>query len=442
MELISIVGALLLVVACGLFVAAEFALITVNRNEVKAAVAAGDRRAVGVLKGMNTLSTQLSGAQLGITLTNLGIGFLAEPAVASLVVGPLQDIGLAEAPARTVSITIALVLATLVTMVFGELIPKNLAIAKPLFTARYVTGFQRGFSLVTKPLLYFFNGTANAILRLLKIEPQEELASARSPEELVVLAEHSARKGTLSTSAADLLRRSVAFGDRRGRDAMTPRSRMVSVHPETTVAELITLGASNGHSRFPVVDASGRKVEGLVHIRRALAVPFPERDATPVSSVMENARLAPDTVELDLLMDMLRGGGLQSAVLVDETGDIAGFLTLEDLVEELVGDVFDEHDPAPTSRQIDYAEWIVDAALRPDEASEVLGVPIPEDPDYDTLAGLVTLQLGRIAELGDEIVIDELEEGQVFLAVERMNGPAITQLRVRIAQNPIQGEGQ
>lgn len=433
MEVISLIGAFLLVIACGAFVAAEFALITVNRNEAKAAAEGGDRRAASVLKGMNTLSTQLSGAQLGITLTNLGIGFLAEPAVASLVVGPLVDLGLGGALARTISVAIALVLATLITMVFGELVPKNLAIAKPLLTARYVTGFQRGFSAAMKPLLIFFNGTANAILRMLRIEPQEELASARSPEELVALGDHSARVGTLSLGTADLLKRSVAFGARRGRDAMTPRSRIVTVVAETTIADMLALSGATGHSRFPVVDPSGGRVEGMAHVRRGLAVPHEARDTTPVAEVMVDAISVPDTVELDVLMDTLRGGRLQIAMLVDETGDIAGLLTLEDLVEELVGNVVDEHDPEPSFRQVDEGEWIVDATLRPDEATDMLGVVIPEGSNYDTLAGWVVLHLGRIAEVGDVLRLETHDDYVVSLTVEEMTGAAITQLRVHVA---------
>lgn len=438
MEVLSLIGAMLLILACGLFVAAEFALITVNRNEVTAAAAQGDKRSAGVLKGLESLSTQLSGAQLGITLTNLGIGFLAEPAVAALVVGPLQDIGLAEAAARTVSITIALLLATLFTMVFGELVPKNLAIARPLFTARYVTGFQRGFSTITGPLLRFFNGTANLILKGLGIEPREELASARSPEELVALADHSATVGTLSPDAAELLKRSVAFGNRRGRDAMTPVSRMLTVREDTPVSELLALSAQTGHSRFPVLDVSGQQAIGMLHIRRALAVSYAERKHTPAGQVMEEPTLLPDTVELDSLADTLREGGLQIAILVDETGGIAGLLTMEDLVEELVGDVFDEHDEHRASRETAPGAWIVDAALRPDEATEVVGVTIPASPDYDTLAGLVTVQLGRFAEEGDEalfVLADATgNEHTVTFRVDEMRGTTIVSLEVLVRE--------
>ncbi|MFJ2350621.1 hemolysin family protein [Glutamicibacter sp. NPDC087673] len=404
MEWISLLIALLLILGCGLFVAAEFALITVNRNQVKQAAANGDRRASGVLKGMETLSTQLSGAQLGITLTNLGIGFLAEPAIAALVVGPLQDFGLDETLARSVSIAIALILATILTMVFGELVPKNLAIAKPFETAKAVVGFQRGFSVVTKPFLSFFNGNANWIVRRFGIEPQEELASTRSAEELVALVGHSAREGLLPSETAEMLRRTVAFGNRRAHDVMTARSRMITVTAQETVHEVLELAARTGHSRFPLVDEGGHRVLGMVHIRALLAIPYAQRQQSAAGDSAEDAFLVPDTIELDELMDQMRNGGLQLAVLIDETGDVAGMLTLEDLVEEIVGEVRDEHDPEDSTIQVlSGNSWRLDAALRPDEANELLGCQIPEDSDYETLAGLLTVQLGKFGEVGDVV---------------------------------------
>ncbi|PQZ84907.1 hemolysin family protein [Arthrobacter sp. MYb222] len=404
MEWISLLIALLLILGCGLFVAAEFALITVNRNQVKQAAANGDRRASGVLKGMETLSTQLSGAQLGITLTNLGIGFLAEPAIAALVVGPLQDFGLDETLARSVSIAIALILATILTMVFGELVPKNLAIAMPFETAKAVVGFQRGFSVVTKPFLSFFNGNANWIVRRFGIEPQEELASTRSAEELVALVGHSAREGLLPSETAEMLRRTVAFGNRRAHDVMTARSRMITVTAQETVHEVLELAARTGHSRFPLVDEGGHRVLGMVHIRALLAIPYAQRQQSAAGDSAEDAFLVPDTIELDELMDQMRNGGLQLAVLIDETGDVAGMLTLEDLVEEIVGEVRDEHDPEDSTIQVlSGNSWRLDAALRPDEANELLGCQIPEDSDYETLAGLLTVQLGKFGEVGDVV---------------------------------------
>ena len=272
-EILLIVIALALVVACGAFVAAEFAFVTVDRSSVDRAAEAGDKSARGVQTALRHLSTQLSSAQVGITLTNLLIGFLAEPAIADLVRGPLTSAGVPEGAVSGVALAIALVLATGVTMIFGELVPKNLAIAKPLATARAVQGFLRGFTRVAGVIVRFFNGTANAVLRRIGIEPQEELASARSPEELSSLVRRSAEQGTLEGGTAALLERSLAFGERRAHEIMTPRGRVATVAEDDPVAVVIEQARASGRSRFPVVGAQRRLHRHRAHQeggRRAL----------------------------------------------------------------------------------------------------------------------------------------------------------------------------
>lgn len=421
--LISLGVGLLLVIACGGFVAAEFSLITANRNDVEAAVKSGDKRAGGVLTGMKTLSTQLSGAQLGITVTNLGIGFLAEPAIAALIGPALVDLGLGTVAARSVSVTIALVLATAMTMIFGELVPKNLAIAQPLRTAKAVVGFQRIFTRIFALPIRLFNGNANAVVRALGVEPQEELSSARSAEELSALVKRSADEGALAEETASLVQRTLAFGDRRAHDAMVPRGRMDSLEIEDSVADLLELARTTGHSRFPVLDDEN-EIMGVAHIRHGLAIPFDERPTTRVEAVMGTATFVPDTVPLDDLMDTLRAGGLQMAVVVDEFGDHAGLITLEDLVEEIVGEVRDEHDEETDDTPEPDGSWDLDARMRPDEATERLGVTVPEHEDYDTLGGLVTMELGRLAEIGDEIVV----------ATDPTPGEDLAQLRIEVTE--------
>lgn len=438
--LVSLAIGLLLVLACGAFVAAEFSLITVNRNDVEAAAESGDKRAGGVLRGMKTLSTQLSGAQLGITVTNLGIGFLAEPAIAALVGPPLVDAGLSEVAARSASVALALVLATGMTMIFGELVPKNMAIAQPLRTAKLVVGFQRLFSTIFGLPIRLFNGNANAVVRALGVEPQEELSSARSADELSVLVKRSADEGALAEETASLVQRTLAFGDRRAHDAMVPRGRVDSLEVDQTVADLLELARETGHSRFPVQDGEN-EIAGVAHIRHGLAVPFDERPTTRVDAVMGPATFVPDTVPLDDLMDTLRAGGLQMAVVVDEFGDHAGLITLEDLVEEIVGEVRDEHDEETDDTPEPDGSWDLDARMRPDEATERLGVTVPEHEDYDTLGGLVTMELGRLAEVGDEIVVDTdpapgEEPARLRIVVVEIDGMRIETVHVIVEAAP------
>jgi CBS domain containing-hemolysin-like protein len=436
-EVLLILVALALVAACGGFVAAEFSLITVDRNAVDKLADDGDRRAKSVSNALRTLSSQLSGAQLGITVTNLAIGFLAEPAIARLVDGPLESLGLSDTASKGVSVIIALVLATSVTMVFGELVPKNLAISKPVATARAVAGFQRGFTHGMAWPLRLLNGSANWVLRRMGIEPQEELASARSAQELSSLVRRSAEQGTLETNTATLLQRSLAFGERRADDVMTPRTRMKAIDDTETVSAVLDLARETGHSRFPVEVEDSEEIAGIVHIRHAVAIDFERRGDVLVRDVMVPPVAVPSTLELDPLLTVLRRGGLQMAVVVDEFGGVDGIVTLEDLIEEIVGEVLDEHDDrSSVARRLPDGSWLMPALLRPDEAEEIIGVPVPEDEDYETLGGLVALHLERIPDVGDAVVLGIPEEDdpdhRVTFSVNTMDGLRVDELRVTV----------
>jgi len=417
------------------FVAAEFSFITVDRATVEREAEAGDRKAAGVRSALRTLSTQLSAAQVGITVTNLVIGFLAEPGIAELIDAPLESLGVPSGAVHGVAVTIALVLATGVTMIFGELVPKNLAIARPLATARAVQGLQRGFTAVTLPAVRFLNGTANAILRRFGIEPQEELASARSPEELASLVRRSGEEGTLEIETATLLERSLAFGDRRAADVMTPRARMHTVKADDPVRTVLERSRETGRSRFPVIVDDNDEVVGIVHIKHAMGVPNEARTRVRVRDVMVDPVLVPTSVELDPLLAQLREGGLQIAVVVDEFGTVDGIVTLEDLIEEIVGEVRDEYDERDDSiqRRPD-GSWLLSGLLRPDEAGRAVELVLPEDEEYETLGGLIGMHLGRMPEVGDTVEIegrdDEGGRHRVRLTVERLDGLRVDRLRL------------
>ncbi len=445
-EIILILISLGLVAACGAFVAAEFAFVTVDRPSVERRVEEGDAKARGVIAALRTLSTQLSAAQVGITLTNLLIGFLAEPAVADLIDGPLGEIGITGSAGTGISLVIALVLATGVTMVFGELVPKNLAIARPLETARAVQRFQRGFTTAAGPIIRFTNGTANRILLRIGIEPQEELASARSPEELSSLVRRSAEHGTLTDDTAELLERSIAFGDRRASDVMTPRSQMHTLGVLDPVLDVFRLARETGRSRFPVLAGDRGEVAGIIHVKHVMAVPHEKRGETPVREIMVQPVLVPDTIELDPLLAVLREGGLQMGVVVDEWGNVDGIVTLEDLIEEIVGDVRDEYDPQDDSaRQESDGRWSLSGLLRPDEVADVTGVFLPEDEEYETLAGLVAFELERMPEVGDVVEVmaadDERRPLRARLTVLRLDGLRLDRVRLEFEPAPEDEDG-
>lgn len=440
-ELILLAIAILLVIACGLFVAAEFAFVTVDRATVDRAVAEGDGKARGVQTALRSLSTQLSGAQLGITVTNLLIGFLSEPAIAELLKGPLGSLGVPDGATRGVALTLALLLSTTFTMVLGELVPKNLAIAMPLQTARAVQGFMRAFTGANRLVIRWFNEIANAILHRLGIEPQEELASARSAEELTSLVRRSAEQGTLELETATLLQRSLAFGDRRADDVMTPRVRMRTVDADAPVIRVIEAARETGFSRFPVVGETPDEVVGIVHVKHAVGVPHEQREQVPTAEVMARPVLVPSSIELDPLLAILREGGLQIAVVVDEFGGVDGLVTLEDVVEEIVGEVVDEHDRRDMSaRRRPDGSWTLSGLLRPDEASRATGVLLPEDEEYETLGGLIQDELSRMPAVGDEVVLQTRDlDGQrceVTLTVVRLDGLRVD--RVLLESEPVE----
>jgi CBS domain containing-hemolysin-like protein len=438
-EVVFLLISLGLVIACGAFVAAEFSFVTVDRSTVERAAEGGDSGARGVMDALHSLSTQLSGAQLGITLTNLLIGFMAEPAIARLIDSPLESAGVPEGAVHGVAVVIALVLATGVTMVFGELVPKNLAIALPLRTAKLVQGFMRGFTRVNRPLISLFNRAANSILHRLGIEPQEELASARSPEELTSLVGRSAEQGTLAPATATLLQRSIAFGDRRADDVMTPRTRMVALRATDSVSRVIEEARATGFSRFPVTGDRADDIVGIVHVKHAVRVPLEQRDEVPISEVVVPAIVVPSSVELDPLLEILREGGLQMAIVVDEFGGVDGVVTLEDVVEEIVGEVRDEHDrrDEAVSREGE-DRWLLSGLLRPDEVFDATEIALPEseEGDYETLAGLITERLGRMPRVGDAVELAARDADgarrQAKLSVRRMDALRVDRVRLEV----------
>ena len=396
-----------LTVGTALFVAAEFSLVALDRPAVQRAVDNGERGSRSVLASHRQLSTQLSACQLGITLTTLILGFIASPSVGALLVGPLESAGLSAGTASSVSSVLAMVIATLFSMIVGEMVPKTLAVSLPLATAKVSALPVRWFAVATKPMIAVLNGVANRTLRAIGVEPQEELSAARSPAELASLVRTSAEAGTLDLGTARLVTASLGFADQTAADVMTPRSRATSIDRTETAADLVALARRTGHSRFPVVGDDWDDIDGIVHVKKAIAVPFERREDVPVSALMVPPVLVPETLRLDPLLLELRQGGMQLAVVVDEYGGTSGVVTLEDLVEEIVGEVNDEHDRSQTTgRALRDGSWTVPGLWRPDEVRSRIGVSVPDGPAYETIGGWLMAELGRVPAVGDEAVVD------------------------------------
>lgn len=415
---------LVLTVGTGMFVAAEFALVNLNRADLEARQARGERRLAPTIGALRITSTHLSSAQLGITITTLLTGYTFEPAISSLLRAPMLSLGVPEGVVSGLGAAIGILIATGFSMVVGELVPKNFALALPLATAKVVVPFQVLFTTVFKPVILLFNNTANAIIRAFGIEPQEELSGARSAEELGFLVRRSALEGVLDRDHATLLHRTLRFSDHTAADVLTPRVRMISVATTATAEQVVALAASSGFSRFPVTGRDADDVLGVLHVKRAFAVTLSERANMLASALMVDPLRVPESMKVDTLLTLLRAEGLQIAIVSDEHGGTEGVVTLEDLVEELVGELEDEHDRARvgivrTGRSVTFS-----AALRPDELFDRTGVVVPDGGEYDTIGGFLADRLDRIPEVGDEVLLP----GGV-LRVERVDGTRVERLR-------------
>jgi CBS domain containing-hemolysin-like protein len=397
---LSLLAIVVLTAGTALFVAAEFSLTALERSTVDANAKTGGRRDKYVQRAHRTLSFQLSGAQLGISITTLATGYLAEPVVARLIAPGLRAVGLPEGSVSGIALVLALLIATSVSMIFGELVPKNLAVALPLPTARAAAGPQLVFSMLLKPAIIATNGSANWILRRLGIEPAEELRSARSPQELVSLVRNSARHGSLDAVTATLLDRSLRFGELTAEELMTPRPKIVALEVDDTVADLVSIATETGYSRFPIIDGDLDQTIGIVHVKQVFEVPRDQRRHTRLSTLVQPVAVVPSTLDGDAVFAQIRGNGLQTALVVDEYGGTAGMVTVEDLIEEIVGDVRDEHDDATPDVVEAGGGWQVSGLLRIDEVASATGYRAPEG-EYDTIGGLVLQELGHIPEVGD-----------------------------------------
>ncbi|MFI1236359.1 hemolysin family protein [Nocardia salmonicida] len=431
LTVLSLLGFVALTLGTALFVAAEFSLTALERSTVEAAAREGDTQSRLVKQAHQTLSFQLSGAQLGITITTLITGYIAEPVLARLLDPLLDGIGLSESAAHGVSLALALIIATSLSMIYGELVPKNIAIAEPMKVARFTSGPMIGFSALFKWLIRFLNGAANWVVRRLGIEPAEELRSARSPQELGSLVRTSAMRGAMDQRTAQVMDRSLEFGERSAEDLMTPRVKVESLDRDDTIADLIAAAARTGYSRFPVVDGDLDNTLGVVHVKQAFTHPGELRKQIPLSKLAVAVPIVPASLDGDEVLERVRADGMQVALVVDEYGGTAGMVTMEDLIEEILGDVRDEHDEEERDVRRVSDGWDCSGLMRIDEVSRATGYDAPEG-EYETLGGLVLAQLGRIPVTADEVVLPESRgSGGGWIArVERMDGRRIDRVRL------------
>ncbi|SCX09074.1 hemolysin family protein [Candidatus Aquiluna sp. UB-MaderosW2red] len=424
---------LALIFGTGLFVASEFSLINLERIELESRREGGEKGLDRPIAALIKTSTHLSAAQLGITLTTLLTGFVAEPSLSRLLSPWLGTFGLDEGAISAIALVLAMTIATIFSFLIGELVPKNMALSEPLKVLKLVVRFQTGFTWIFGPIVKVLNDNGNWLVRKFGVEPREELSSARTAEELASLVRRSAYLGSLEKDTAQLLEKTISMSTLVASDIMTPRPKMYSLERDQSAQDLVLLAKATGHSRFPVTGEDSDDIVGVVHLKRAVSVPYARRDQVPVSALMIDPIRVPETMSLDRLILQLRGRGLQFGIVVDEYGGTAGIATLEDAVEELVGELADEHDRSRSGiSRYENGSMTFSGLTRPLELAE-FGVMVAEDDDYDTIAGFLMAELGEIPEVGNQV---EIAAG--VLSVLRMDGRRVDRVKFTPANSNLE----
>lgn len=411
---LGLLTVVLLTAATGFFVAMEFAYVAVDRSSLADLAERGDAAAARAVRVTDRLSFALSGAQLGITVTALLVGYVSEPLIGTGLADLLGFTGLGEAARLSLALVLALLFSTVVQMVLGELAPKNLAIARTIPLARALGRASLLYLTIAGPVIRLFDGASVRLLRALGIEPVDELSHAATSEELERIVDRSTEAGAVSAELSQLLERGLAFRDRTVREVMTPRVDVHTLPAEATVADLIE-ATSQGHARFPVLGHDAEDVVGVLGPADVLTVPPPLRETTRLRSLLGTDRTAavvlPETLPAPVALERLRAEHRQLAVVIDEYGGFAGVISFEDIAEEVVGEILDEDDreahvPAANAD----GSWTVPARTRLDELEVLFGVALPEDADFETVGGLILDRLGRTARVGDTVSVPVLAD--------------------------------
>jgi CBS domain containing-hemolysin-like protein len=425
----------ILILANAFFVAGEFAIVAVERSTIERKAREGDRSARRIVNSLRNLSFELSGAQLGITVTSLILGAIAEPTIAAVLSPLIGELGgLTEATSLAVSVAIAFVLATMAQMVFGELVPKNVAISRPYRSAVLFAIPMQVVNRSVRPLILMLNNAADWTVRRLGIEPRAELAGVRSMEELELMIRSSGDEGRLDDEEMELLTRAITFTEKVAAEAMVPRVNVVAINRHQPISELRQIAEETGHSRFPVYGLDLDEIVGIVHVKDTIGIPASRRALTPVEEIAETGLRVPEASRLEYLLTQLQTQGRGMAMVIDEYGGTAGIITIEDLLEEIFGEIEDEYDEVKGHVVEPEQVGVLSGLLHRHDVEERIGYEWPEG-HYETLGGFLVASLGRFPEVGEVISV-----GELAFEVVQMDGHRVDQVKVvkttRSAEEP------
>lgn len=396
-----LIFALFLVFLNGFFVAAEFAIVKVRASQIEIKAKTGSRAGKMAKNILHHLDGYLAATQLGITLASLGLGVVGERVMHEIIHDSLANFGIAESLITTISTILAFSIITIMHIVFGELAPKSLAIQRPVATTLFVSLPLQGFYILFRPAIWLLNGLAMIILRPFGIDTSAGHESLHSNEELQYLLDQGKESGALEDNEHELIKNVFDFNERVVKNIMVPRTKISGIELNTSKDDVVEKIISEGYSRMPVYDEIIDKIIGIIHAKDVLPLLASKKEWS-LSDIIRKPYFVPETKKINDLLSELQQKRIQIAIVLDEFGGTAGMVTLEDIVEEIVGEIQDEYDEEkPTVEKVTDTEFIVNAYATVYDVNEYLPHDLPEDEDFDTVGGLVSHAFGKIPEVGE-----------------------------------------
>ena len=431
LKLVAVIG---LVAANGYFVATEFSLVAVRRSRIESLVAAGNTRARGVLTALGDLDGYIAATQLGITISSIGLGWIGEPALAALLDPLFEEIlpePVAFISAHGVAFAVAFGIITFLHVVFGELAPKSVALQYPETTSMLVAAPLRVFLIVLKPAIVTMNGFGRAVLRavgLREVDPHHQVYSA---EEIEIIITASTEGGAIENSEEEIIRRALIFADQTAEDVMVPRTEVVTIPVNATLDDLRDIISAHPYSRFPVEGQDVDEVLGILHVRDVLPILIGTQSARRLDlrEIIRPSHVVPATLPIDDLLAELKREGMHVAIAIDEYGGMAGIVTLEDIIERLVGEVPDEYgQPAMTPQAQEDGSLLFSGLIPVVDVNEYLNLNLTPTDTAKTLGGYMFAEIGREPKVGDRITT-----GGYVLEIIELDGLRISEVRATLA---------